>query len=123
MSFKSFFIDFKKHFTQAFATLAAGIIIGWLFGGAKVIKEQREQSAIIDSLQTSVGTLVIQKKNFDLLNVKLDTLLEQNETIKRELAIQKAIDVDKTERMSKDIEIIRRNTEENNKRMFELFKK
>lgn len=123
MSFKSFITDFKKHFTQAFATLAAGIIIGWLFGGAKVIKEQREQSAIIDSLQTSVDALVIQKKDFLLLNVKLDTLLEQNENIKQELAIQKAIDLDKTERMAKDIEIIRRNTEENNKRMFELFKK
>lgn len=123
MSFKSFITDFKKHFTQAFATLAAGIIIGWLFGGAKVIKEQREQSAIIDSLQTSVHALVIQKKDFLLLNVKLDTLLEQNENIKQELAIQKAIDLDKTERMAKDIEIIRRNTEENNKRMFELFKK
>ena len=123
MSFKSFITDFKKHFTQAFATLAAGIIIGWVFGGAKVIKKQREQSGAIDTLTATVQYLVTQKSDFEVLNTKVDTILNQNKVIKEELVVQKAIDSEKIDKMAKDIEIIRKNTEENNRRIFDFFNK
>jgi len=116
---KKFLIDFKKHFNQAFATLAAGIIIGWLFGGAKVISQQKEQSRSLDSLTATVNSLSAQEDQFYILNQKVDEVLLQNIEIKEYFILS-------TERaavIAKELLTTQEAVKETNKRLFDILKK
>lgn len=118
MSVKSFLLDFKKHFNQAFATLAAGIIIGWLFGGAKVINKQQEQGKALDTLQYTVNSLIVEERSIMQVNTKLDSIISIEKRTHDKLLIQEQIDKE----LFKNIEEIRRYSEETNKRLFEISK-
>lgn len=78
---KSFWEDFKKHVFQAFATLAAGFIIGALFGGAKVIEAQKSledtqkaQTEQLHQLKVSIDSLEGKDYYSESINTKVDSI-------------------------------------------------
>jgi hypothetical protein len=74
MTWKAFKIDFKKHFTQAFATFVAGLFLGIIVSSFKFMKTQETQGYQLEQVIQKVDTMNTNIIDYITLSQKIDTV-------------------------------------------------
>lgn len=74
MTWKAFKIDFKKHFTQAFATFVAGLFIGIIVSSFRFMRTQEVQGDQLDRVIEKVDTMNVNIIDYMAISRKIDSV-------------------------------------------------